>query len=1057
MEADVASLRFDPKSENLAIGLKNGGLRVWAFRDKDRQPKRFGAHFAGVNSVEFNQSGQRLITASNDRRAIIWNVEGGAPLITLYHANAVVDAGFAAGDRFVTLSEDGSLRIYDREGNVLATLEGPAGPRSMALDRSGSRALVVDQANTVQIWNLDSRSVEGSVRLSELSAVGFDGASGGIITVSPSGTLAIWSPDGSRLEAYGDVSSVEGGWAILNPTGTNVSAFNETRAIAFNSPPSKISEEEVQSVVRAGVTRDMTTRELQLYASPDTIARTRVTQRAPLKDTAPVTCLNPRSALSLPNLFDQCLTEVTHNPSDANAWYTFARARQIFNAGRSLADEAVDPVIVIAAAMGHGAALASLGDWFSSREPRSTQIAGRLYFRAILNDPESAQSYLDWLIHWGDLARGTARSSLPIFSQRAENGDPAAHFILAVLAERPGSEPADFENAFRHYALAEKLYRERGIEYTAAAVRRSALARILSPGRVDAILKAAAASPGADRSTVAPGRTVSSQTAWYPEILRFDLNNKADIAILAGQAITALKSNLGLTFELDILQAEILRGQAKAFAKDNPTRATVLQSAQSLFEAELNRNTGDATSFDRLDEIMAELSQMPRFGDCSGLIALRDNLFVRWLHRFPQIQQRRISRIDAEMRRGACLAAADQLDAARPILNGTRDHLRELDKGSALGPDVEVKLGMLKGALADALVRVGDRENAPLLYAEALVASAGTGGLAWTLGTPEGIDAYIDLQKKTIAALTDSPINSETARALGRFGVAFGVIGADPIWSRYPDKAEVLFDYAILILSKIVQTSPRNTDQLELSLWRAYDRIAQIRRDQNNRDGALKSNNEALILAKALADRRPQSVEWIVSLSTSQIRLGQVLAQTGDIRALTTYRDALVTVKMFAMRADSKSNDVVNAYGNIARMFQQVEQYALAGEAYGELSVIQPTDAGVWNNKCWNEAIAGLLQDALADCNKSLELRPDNSNALDSRGLIFLKMGEMDRSISDYTAALAIDPRKAYSLQGRGIAKQRKGDTDGANVDLSAANAINPQIGDQFIRLLRSQ
>jgi lipoprotein NlpI len=59
-------------------------------------------------------------------------------------------------------------------------------PVAMALDLSRSRAIVLDSANLVQVWNLRRRSVEGTIHLSELAAVGFIGASDDILTLGPS-------------------------------------------------------------------------------------------------------------------------------------------------------------------------------------------------------------------------------------------------------------------------------------------------------------------------------------------------------------------------------------------------------------------------------------------------------------------------------------------------------------------------------------------------------------------------------------------------------------------------------------------------------------------------------------------------------------------------------------------------------------------------------------------------------------------------------------------------------------------------------------------------------
>jgi tetratricopeptide (TPR) repeat protein len=79
----------------------------------------------------------------------------------------------------------------------------------------------------------------------------------------------------------------------------------------------------------------------------------------------------------------------------------------------------------------------------------------------------------------------------------------------------------------------------------------------------------------------------------------------------------------------------------------------------------------------------------------------------------------------------------------------------------------------------------------------------------------------------------------------------------------------------------------------------------------------------------------------------------------------------------------------------------------------------QVADARAWN-RCWMRAIVGRLQSALADFNESLRLNPNSANALDSRGLIHLKLDELDLSIGDYDAALDINPQLTLDCMVRG-------------------------------------
>ena len=88
----------------------------------------------------------------------------------------------------------------------------------------------------------------------------------------------------------------------------------------------------------------------------------------------------------------------------------------------------------------------------------------------------------------------------------------------------------------------------------------------------------------------------------------------------------------------------------------------------------------------------------------------------------------------------------------------------------------------------------------------------------------------------------------------------------------------------------------------------------------------------------------------------------------------------------------------------------------------------------------------------MADCNESLRVRPGDGNALRSRGLVHLKLKEVDSALADYDAALKADSKDAFSLYGRGTAKRWKGDATGADADIAAAEQIRPGIAADFER-----
>lgn len=128
-----------------------------------------------------------------------------------------------------------------------------------------------------------------------------------------------------------------------------------------------------------------------------------------------------------------------------------------------------------------------------------------------------------------------------------------------------------------------------------------------------------------------------------------------------------------------------------------------------------------------------------------------------------------------------------------------------------------------------------------------------------------------------------------------------------------------------------------------------------------------------------------------------------------------------------------------------------VGRYDLALAEFDALIALQPDWPDLVNDRCWARAMAGVdLPKALADCDTVLGWEPGRSEALDSRGLVKLRLGDLPGAIADYDAALTQDPEVATSLFGRGVAKRRSGDNVVGDADLDRARALEPEIDKRF-------
>jgi len=121
-------------------------------------------HSAGA---DHSPDGSRIVTASTDRTARIWDAATGKEIAVLRgHDRAVHSAAFSPdGSRIVTASEDKTARIWDAAtAKEIAVLRGHENTVNSATFSPDGRRIVTGSADkTVRIWNawLETMPVKG--------------------------------------------------------------------------------------------------------------------------------------------------------------------------------------------------------------------------------------------------------------------------------------------------------------------------------------------------------------------------------------------------------------------------------------------------------------------------------------------------------------------------------------------------------------------------------------------------------------------------------------------------------------------------------------------------------------------------------------------------------------------------------------------------------------------------------------------------------------------------------------------------------------------------------
>ncbi len=199
---------------------------------------------------------------------------------------------------------------------------------------------------------------------------------------------------------------------------------------------------------------------------------------------------------------------------------------------------------------------------------------------------------------------------------------------------------------------------------------------------------------------------------------------------------------------------------------------------------------------------------------------------------------------------------------------------------------------------------------------------------------------------------------------------------------------------------------------------------------------ALRRDDQALADAQAALELEPDSDGAIGTLAAFKGERGQLEEARGLLEA----------------RVDQ---------GGEKKLGWQIELSNLLGEAgkvddavavLDEAIAAAPGNPALLNSRCWVRATHNVAIDqALKDCTSAVELSSSAAGILDSRAMVYFRMGKLDAALVDLDAALRASPEQSGSLYMRGIIGRRTKAKD-ADAYLVAARMIEPRIDERFAR-----
>ncbi|WP_437573120.1 nSTAND1 domain-containing NTPase [Sorangium sp. So ce887] len=198
----VMNAQYSPDGKRIVTASLDRTARVWN-ADGAGEPLVLRGHEDGVYSAAFSADGKRIVTGSLDRTARVWNADGaGEPLVLRGHEDGVYSAAFSAdGERIVTASWDKTVRVWnaDGAGEPLVLRGHEDGVYSAAFSADGERIVTGSLDRTARVWNADGAGEPMVLRGHEdaVYSAAFSADGERIVTASWDKTARVWNADGA--------------------------------------------------------------------------------------------------------------------------------------------------------------------------------------------------------------------------------------------------------------------------------------------------------------------------------------------------------------------------------------------------------------------------------------------------------------------------------------------------------------------------------------------------------------------------------------------------------------------------------------------------------------------------------------------------------------------------------------------------------------------------------------------------------------------------------------------------------------------------------------------
>ncbi len=199
-QGELWSICFSPKGDRIVTASADCTARLWDL--SGNLLVEFKGHRDEVWSGNFSPNGKYLATTSKDSTVRLWNLAGNEIAHFQGHYGCVTSVSFSPNGRnFVTTSADGTAKLWNFSGNQLAKFKGHQDwVTSVSFNPNGKYFATASKDGTVRLWELSGKQIaQLKGHRDKVWSVSFSPTGDYIATASSDRTVRLWDSSGNPL------------------------------------------------------------------------------------------------------------------------------------------------------------------------------------------------------------------------------------------------------------------------------------------------------------------------------------------------------------------------------------------------------------------------------------------------------------------------------------------------------------------------------------------------------------------------------------------------------------------------------------------------------------------------------------------------------------------------------------------------------------------------------------------------------------------------------------------------------------------------------------------